>query len=107
VLYIGFLYLCLTGLRLELRSTIMLALGLFTLQYLIAAYNPKIVGYSGFLLFAFIIGRFVGILHPPSEDETPLTPARKILGWMALVIFILCLSPNPIDLTMFAGPPPQ
>jgi membrane-associated protease RseP (regulator of RpoE activity) len=96
-LFIGFLYLCLTGLRLPFRDTITLALSIFTLQYLIVTLFPKVEGYPGWLLFAFIVGRFVGVVHPPSEIEEPLDTRRQILGWLALFIFVICITPNPLE----------
>ena len=53
-------------------------------------------GYEGWLAFALLLGRFLGVQHPPVEDSTPLTPGREILGWIALVIFILCFTPQPM-----------
>jgi hypothetical protein len=57
---------------------------------------PQVIGYSGWLLFIFVIGRFIGVAHPPSPIEVPLDRGRQILGWIALVIFVLCFSPAPI-----------
>jgi len=97
-LFIGFLYFSLRGLRLNNRDTWMYALALFAIQYGIVSVFPHIRGYSGWLLFAFLIGRFVGIQHPPSEIEEELSPARKILGWLALFIFIITFTPNPLEI---------
>jgi membrane-associated protease RseP (regulator of RpoE activity) len=97
-LFIGFLYLSLGGLRLSWKDTLMVAVIIFSAQYFLTTWFPKVQGYSGWLLFAFIIGRFLGVPHPPSEIEEPLSPGRKILGWIALLIFILCFTPNPIEL---------
>jgi hypothetical protein len=46
--------------------------------------------WSVFLLF------LVGIEHPPVMVETPLSPVRRALGWLAMIVFILCISPNPV-----------
>jgi len=36
----------------------------------------------------------LGINHPPSdEDSEPLNPLRRAIGWLALLVPILCLSP--------------
>lgn len=96
---IGFLYLCLGGLRLDWRSTLMIAAIIFSAQYFIVMAWPGVRGYSGWLLFAFILGRFVTVPHPPTEIEEPLTFGRKVLGWIALLIFIICLTPNPLELS--------
>jgi membrane-associated protease RseP (regulator of RpoE activity) len=94
--YIGFLYLCMVNMRLSQRDTIMYACLLFALQFSIAWFFPLWKGYSGWLLFGFVLGRFVGIEHPPSPIEVPLNPARRILGWIALLIFVLCFTPSPL-----------
>ena len=96
-LFIGFMYLSLTGLKLPWKDTLMYAVILFAIQYLISTFF-MVQGYSGWLLFAFIIGKFLGIAHPPSEIEEPLSVERKILGWIALAIFIISFTPNPIEL---------
>jgi membrane-associated protease RseP (regulator of RpoE activity) len=46
--------------------------------------------WSVFLLF------LVGIEHPPVLIEQPLTRGRKILGWIAMIVFALCISPTPV-----------
>ncbi len=97
-LFVGFHYLAMRGLQLSTKDTLMYALGLFAVQYLIVTVFPAVHGYSGWLLFAFLIGRFIGIQHPPSEDEQPLSSGRVMLGWLALIIFILCFTPNPLEM---------
>lgn len=102
-LFIGFHYLAMRGLALPQRDTWMYAIGLFVIQYGIVSLFPNVVGYPGWLLFAFIIGRFVGIQHPPSQDETPLSPGRIILGVIALLIFVICFTPNPLEIVQAVG----
>lgn len=97
-LFIGFLFMAMKGLQLSTRDTIMYALALFAIQYGIVSLFPHVRGYSGWLLFAFLIGRFVGIQHPPSDIEEKLSPTRVILGWIALLIFVLCFTPNPLEI---------
>jgi hypothetical protein len=94
--YIFFLFLVFRGLMLPLRDTIMVAMSVFAVQFLLMSVFPGIEGFPGWLLFGFIVGRFVGVAHPPAEIEEPLDPMRRVLGWTALVIFIVCLSPSPI-----------
>jgi membrane-associated protease RseP (regulator of RpoE activity) len=103
-LFIGFLYLSMRGLNLGARETWMYALALFVTQYVTVSVFPMARGYSGWLLFAFIIGRFIGIQHPVSTEEEPLSPGRKILGWVALIIFILCFAPNPLEIIEVVSP---
>jgi membrane-associated protease RseP (regulator of RpoE activity) len=95
-LYIGFLYFTLKGLKRSNQETLMIALIIFTLQFSMPFVLPQVTGYSGWLLFAFIIGRFLGVYHPPVPIEEPLDLNRKILGWLSLLIFIISFSPAPI-----------
>jgi len=99
-LFIGFLYFCLTGLGLKWKDTLMYALSMFAVQYLLATFIPGIEGYPGWLLFVFIIGRFIGVQHPKSEIEEPLSEGRIILGWFALFLFVVCFVPNPLEIVL-------
>jgi membrane-associated protease RseP (regulator of RpoE activity) len=94
--YLAFLYMSFKGLRLRMKDTLMYTLLMFAAQFLLAQYAPRVVGYEGWLLFGFIVGRFIGIPHPPSEIEQPLDSRRILLGWITLIVFILCFSPAPI-----------
>lgn len=102
-LYLLFLYIAFAGLRLPLKDRIMYVLLVFAAQFLLMHFIPGIEGYSGWLLFGFILGRFIGIEHPPSPIEKPLDPARVVLGWITLIIFVLCFSPAPIRMEIFIG----
>lgn len=98
--YIYFLYLCFKGLRLPKRDTLMYAFVMCAIHFALIKLMPNVTGYEGWILFAFIIGRFIGIEHPPTEIEQPLDPKRVALGWLTLFIFILCFSPAPIELSV-------
>lgn len=50
------------------------------------------------VVWSFFIAYFVGIEHPPALRERELDPTRKFLGWLSMVIFVLCISPNPLYL---------
>ena len=76
----------------------MLAVLVFSVQFFMAIYFPEIRGYSGWLLFALLIGRFLGVKHPPVVKNEPLDLQRQILGWIALLIFIGSFSPRPFIL---------
>jgi membrane-associated protease RseP (regulator of RpoE activity) len=92
-----FLYLSFTGLGFPSSTTLMIALLVFAGQLAAAWIIPGIKGYPGWLLFGFILGRLVGIRHPHHGQEEPLSTGRKILGWIALLIFVLTFTPNPIE----------
>ena len=56
----------------------------------------EVVGWTGWLLWGFLLVLLVKVDHPPVVVEEPLTPGRVALGVLALVIFVLCFSPRPI-----------
>jgi membrane-associated protease RseP (regulator of RpoE activity) len=105
-LYIAFLFFCLRGLKLDIRDTLLIAFVIFTLQYVIAYFVPTVQGYSGWLLFIFILGAFVGVHHPPCLLEEPLGRGRLILAWIAIAVFILCFTPTPINAVLIVKPTP-
>ena len=45
------------------------------------------------LVMAFVLG----LHHPRVIDETPLDPARKLVAIFALVMFLVCFTPVPIE----------
>lgn len=94
-IYIGFLFITLQSIRLSMRTKLTISVALFTAQFLIAYYFPGLKGYVGWLVFAFLIGRFLGVYHPPAMIDQPLSMERKILGWIALIVFIISFSPRP------------
>ncbi|MBA4058499.1 MAG: site-2 protease family protein, partial [Marivirga sp.] len=99
----GFLYLALTGLGLPKRDTIMYALIMVAVLLVLSWLYPALQGYSGWLLFLLIVGKFIGVQHPPSEIEEPLDNKRIILGWISLAVFVVCFSPAPIVLKILIG----
>lgn len=94
-LYIGFLYICFRKADLSEHQKWMVMLLIFLVQYLLVLIFPTIQGYSGWLFFAFLLGRFMGIAHPEVNDLKKLSRSRKIVGWIAITIFILCFTPKP------------
>ncbi len=52
-------------------------------------------GWSGWLFWAVILYFIVKVKHPPVAEEIELDGKRKITGYIALLIFILCFSPSP------------
>ncbi|MFT6882811.1 MAG: membrane-associated protease RseP (regulator of RpoE activity) [Marinoscillum sp.] len=94
VAYLYFLQFAATSLFKSRQDRWVFAAAIFGAQFILS-HLLGWQGYSGWLLFALILGRFVGIKHPPVYDTTPLTNERKILGWIALLIFVLCFSPEP------------
>ena len=50
------------------------------------------------LFWSFFTAYVVKIEHPPVPYEEELRPGRTILGWLSILIFILCISLNPLTL---------
>ena len=73
----------------------LLAAGVWAAQLAVAAAVPGILGNPGWLVFGLLLGRLTGIYHPPAVDERPLSLGRQVLGWLMVVIFVLCFSPSP------------
>lgn len=95
--YLYFVYLAVTSMITETRDRWFFAVVLLTLQYVVTSFTA-IVGYDGWLLFVFLIGRFFGVYHPKGIDDIPLDEKRNVIGWVAILIFLLCFSPQPFTL---------
>ncbi len=79
----------------KVKFALYLAGLIVVLQVLVAFIFPGMDGYSGWLLFGLLLSRVMGLFHPSCPNEAPLTPFRKALGILAIVILILCFSPTP------------
>jgi membrane-associated protease RseP (regulator of RpoE activity) len=53
------------------------------------------VGWPGWLFWAALLYFFIKIKHPPTYDDTPLSPVRRMLGYTTIGIFIVSFSPSP------------
>ena len=95
-LYTVFLFFIFRRVFEETQNAWLVAVSIVATQFVINYFYPNALGYNGWLLFAFIIGRFLGVKHPETEDDAPLDLKRKILGWITLIIFVLCFSPQPL-----------
>lgn len=90
-----YLYVVLRGTVPSSQHALLLIAGILAFQYGIAYLFPDIEGYMGWLVFGLILGRFLGVYHPAAYDERPLSRGRKVLGYLALLIFVLSFSPTP------------
>ncbi|MGN6645103.1 MAG: site-2 protease family protein [Cytophaga sp.] len=93
-IYVGFLFMLFSRMFERSINVVLVALAVFTGQCLLEFIFPEITGKNGWLLYAILISRFIGVQHPPALDETPLDFKRKVLGWLSLVIFVLCFTPD-------------
>ena len=59
------------------------------------------VGWTGWLFWVGMILFVIRVDHPPVLVREELTPRRKLLGYLCLVIFALCFSLQPIQ--VFGG----
>jgi membrane-associated protease RseP (regulator of RpoE activity) len=100
-----FYYFCLKGLGLNFSDTLMYAVVMVAVLLVLAWMFPNLKGFSGWLVFGLLVGRMIGIYHPPSEIEVPLDPVRVVLGWICLLIFIVSFSPVPIAVRELAPVP--
>lgn len=77
-------------------NAVVFALGIYAFQFIFVSIFPEIHGYYGWLAFGFLLGRVLGLSHPPTQNQvTPLTKGRMIVGVITFIIFILCFSPQP------------
>lgn len=94
-LYAYFLYLCFSRISENNLNAVIASLAIIIVQFGISYLRPDWEGYDGFLPFVFILGRILGIRHPETIENEPLSFPRVILGIFALLVFILCFSPKP------------
>lgn len=53
-------------------------------------------GYTGWLVFALLIVFLVRVEHPPVLKPQTLTQTRRVLGYVAIAVFIFCFSLRPL-----------
>lgn len=91
ILYIGFF----ARMSKNKVTNLLISVVVFVCQFAIAELFPNFQGFMGYLIFALLIGRFLGTGHPSAMADEPLSMGRKALGWFALVIFFLSFSFQP------------
>ncbi|UFH57294.1 site-2 protease family protein [Spirosoma sp. KNUC1025] len=94
-LYVVVLFLAFSRISENRTTSLLVTLSVVTAQLVISWIRPDWTGYSGFMIFVLVLGRFLGIYHPETELEEPLDLKRQVLGWVALLVFVLCFSPRP------------
>ena len=97
--YLLFLYISLSRVSVDgpakRLNHIMLTLSIFALHYGLAAFAPQVTGFNGWLIFCLVLGRFLGVHHPPVLHDEPLNPARMVIGCISLAVFAMSFSPQP------------
>lgn len=94
-LYIGFLYIVYRKARIPNQTKWTIILSIAAAQYVIVYIWPSFEGYTGWLLFAFLLGRVMGLEHPEVSGFSEMDHRRKVLAWIAILIFFLCFTPQP------------
>jgi membrane-associated protease RseP (regulator of RpoE activity) len=68
------------------------------LTFFVALIPLGIFVWQGWLIFA-VLTLFLGLRHPPPiYDYLPLDPRRRLIGWIAVVLFIVTFVPEPLKL---------
>jgi hypothetical protein len=94
LIYVYLLYIAASSMIPDRRNRLMFAVVMLTVQYF-TYYFTGLEGYGGWFLFVILIGRFVGVYHPPVIDNRPMSQGRMIVGWLAILVLILSFSPRP------------
>jgi len=61
---------------------------------------PIKIGWSGWLLWSLILYVVIKVKHPPVNQLEELSWKRKIIGYIAILIFIISFSPSPFIVTI-------
>jgi len=95
-IYYGYLYRIYDGTH---RSMMAALAGLMGAVGGAALVGPALMsyGYSGWLVWTLLIVFLIRVEHPPVVQEQTLTPTRRVLGYAAIVIFVLCFSIRPLS----------
>lgn len=102
-LYTYFLYLCFYRTTTQPIGRLLLAVSMIFAQFATIWLFPEIKGYNGWLVFVFLIGRFLGIYHPVARVERPISRNRQLIGWLSLLILVLCFLPAPFRIIIIGG----
>ncbi len=100
LIYFGFLMLVLQRIHpswkfpLHITLSVLVMLLQFGIKYLFPEVQVNLI----WLVYALLAVTMIGVDHPGAPDDTPLDLKRKILGWVALIIFLTCFSINPFQL---------
>ncbi len=61
-------------------------------------FGPELTGQPSLIwgVWTLFITFIVKVEHPPVTFYKPLSTGRKVIGWLSMLIFVLCISLNPI-----------
>ena len=93
-IYYGYLYKIFGGTS---RRTLLGLCGLLGSVAAATTLGLSGVGWTGWLVWSLLIIFLVRVKHPPVMRPQSLTPTRRVLGYAAIAIFILCFSLQPLS----------
>jgi membrane-associated protease RseP (regulator of RpoE activity) len=53
------------------------------------------LGWQGWMMWAVLV-TFLGLDHPPTIDDTPLDPRRRVAAWLTVALFAVTFMPTPL-----------
>jgi membrane-associated protease RseP (regulator of RpoE activity) len=53
------------------------------------------LGWHGWMMWAILV-TVLGLDHPPTIDDTPLDPPRRIAAWLTVALFAITFMPTPL-----------
>jgi len=63
-----------------------------------AVLTTRSLSWISMMVMMVLMAIVFGLHHPRViDEETPLDPGRRMLAWIALVMFVLCFTPAPIQ----------
>lgn len=78
-------------------KVVLVAATIFLTQVLLKLYFPSIQPSLIWLIYSLLAVRVIGVEHPAAYNEHIVNRPRQILGWIAIIIFILCFTPSPLS----------
>ena len=94
-LYLGYLWLLARPAVPSAGVALLVAAAFLVAQVGVKFAFPALTGNPGWLVMALLLARGIGLVHPPAPQEFPLDWRRKIIGWLALALLVLCYAPSP------------
>ncbi len=77
------------------RFTFVVLIALGTYKWIGQLFNLQIPGWEGWIVWALLL-QFMGLRHPrPINHWIELDRKRKVIGWIALAIFVITFTPIP------------